>query len=155
MRKQIRARSSIKMKKKKTILMIITNLRFSAHSYVYYNKYLVEGRHIDFRCKLYGSCVRNRRLFPLHSNRSTDCTYYCYSFVHGRGMRYRKGVRYAFRFAEMHLFAKLQATRRAPGEGSGLRYGWGVVQVALQAEKEIVPHAGPVANGRLPRTVSE
>lgn len=70
-------------------------------------------------------------------------------------MWYWKGLRYAIRFAEVHLLAELQTARRAPGEGSGLRYRRGVVQVALQAEKEIVPYSRPVVNGRLPWTVSE
>jgi len=70
-------------------------------------------------------------------------------------MRRGQDMRHAVRLAEMHLFAELQAAQRAAREGSGVRYGRRVVQVALPAEKEIVSYPRPIAGGRLARAVSE
>lgn len=75
--------------------------------------------------------------------------------LRGRRMWRGQDLRDAIWHAQVHMFAKLQAARRAPGQGTGVRYGRRVVQVALSAEKEIVPYPGPIADGRLPRIVPE
>lgn len=127
------------------------------------------SREIIFECFNYFFFLKNK-ISDGHCDRSVllgsgTVYFYFYFFlkyqkiirrvVHGRGMRYGQGVRHAVRHAEVHLFAELQATRRSPDEGTGVRDGRRVVQVAVPAQEAIVSHQGPVAGGRLSRTVPE